>query len=245
MSAHAFWPAHTLTLSLVLTLATALAGSAPSFGGTAEAADAPVELTRKHWIVHKVRPGESLRTIAQEYYGDAAWWLHIYHTNIELLKSPRNSVQPGMKLKIELKGPLPQAARANATEAPNYVQVKVRVGDTLESIAQSHMGSARFWPRLMELNRRQLGSKQDLEPGMVLRVQELAGSASPTPRAEKKLHDTYSAVDASDEESPMDSIGEAGLAAAKPVAIETGRSPASLAAPSPPALSHFDDFIDP
>lgn len=199
--------------------------------------------SQKHWIEHQVLAGESLRSIAQQYYGDAAWWLHIYHTNVSTLKTPNAPVRPGMKLKIEITGPLPKSAsHAAVTDPPNTTQIQVKDGDTLESLAQAHMGSARFWPRILELNRSKIGPTHELTPGTYLRVQELAGTPAPVTRPTRAHRETYAAVDATDESSPINQADAPPVAVGAPVPVSggLGRSRAPAA-----ELAHFDDFIDP
>lgn len=54
-------------------------------------------------VTHQVRPGETLGSIALQYYRDANRWQPIYEANRNLLTSP-DAVQPGMRLVIP---PLP------------------------------------------------------------------------------------------------------------------------------------------
>ncbi len=54
-------------------------------------------------VTHQVRPGETLGSIAQQYYRDANRWQVIYEANRNVLTSP-DAVQPGMRLVIP---PLP------------------------------------------------------------------------------------------------------------------------------------------
>jgi nucleoid-associated protein YgaU len=226
-------------------LAFLAAASQPAFAAPA----------RKHWVTHKVLAGESLRSIAKQFYGDASWWLHIYHTNVGTLKSPNASVRPGMVLKIEVEGPASKvAAQAPATTPPGYTQIQVKDGDTLESLAQAHMGSARFWPRILELNRSKIGPTHELTPGTYLKVQELAGAPAPAPRRTRAHRETYAAVDAADENSPINQADERPVAVGAPVPVAgAGRSPASVGASAAerparsatPELTHYDDFIEP
>lgn len=49
--------------------------------------------------VHTVKSGDTLTSIAKQYYGDASNWQKILDANKDILKSP-NSLQVGQKLKI-------------------------------------------------------------------------------------------------------------------------------------------------
>lgn len=50
-------------------------------------------------VRHTVRPGETLGTIAQQYYGNANRWQPIYEANRNVLSSP-DALQAGMTLVI-------------------------------------------------------------------------------------------------------------------------------------------------
>jgi nucleoid-associated protein YgaU len=80
-------------------------------------------------------------------------------------------------------------ANANANTGANNVQprpsnlITAQPRDTLSQLAERHLGSSRHWKALLETNRDQLQSAQDLRPGMTLRLpkveQPAAQSAAP------------------------------------------------------------------
>lgn len=52
-------------------------------------------------IIHTVNPGETLSSIAVQYYGNSAAWQTILDTNKGTLQSP-SQLRPGMRLKIPI-----------------------------------------------------------------------------------------------------------------------------------------------
>jgi len=62
------------------------------------------EFTRFYKNPHTVMKGDTLFSLARQYYGDEAKWKEIFEANKALLKSP-DSLQPGMKLAIPVIGP--------------------------------------------------------------------------------------------------------------------------------------------
>lgn len=52
------------------------------------------------YIIHAVAEGETLWSVAQDWYGDNLAWVTIYADNEELFSSSRGRLTPGMELKI-------------------------------------------------------------------------------------------------------------------------------------------------
>jgi nucleoid-associated protein YgaU len=51
--------------------------------------------------VHKVAEGETLKSIAQKYYGDSSKWHTIYYVNRRIIGSNPNMLEPGKSLTIK------------------------------------------------------------------------------------------------------------------------------------------------
>jgi nucleoid-associated protein YgaU len=47
-----------------------------------------------------VEPGDTLRTIALQQYGDAAQWQRVYQANREVIGPDPDALRPGMRLRI-------------------------------------------------------------------------------------------------------------------------------------------------
>jgi nucleoid-associated protein YgaU len=47
-----------------------------------------------------VEPGDTLRTIALQQYGDAALWQRVYQANRDVIGPDPNALRPGMRLRI-------------------------------------------------------------------------------------------------------------------------------------------------
>ena len=68
----------------------------------------PFSDARAEDIEHKVKPGETLQKISQQYFGTTRRWYKIWRENSDIMEWPK-SLAPGMTLKFE--GPLAVAAQ--------------------------------------------------------------------------------------------------------------------------------------
>jgi nucleoid-associated protein YgaU len=57
------------------------------------------DLKAKQPAVYVVKPGDTLKKIAEEFYGDASKWMLIYKANKAIIKDP-DVLYPGLELKI-------------------------------------------------------------------------------------------------------------------------------------------------
>jgi nucleoid-associated protein YgaU len=108
-------------------------------------------------LQYTVQPGESLASIALNFYGSMQPDVinSILAANRALLSPYRNRPQAGMVLTLparaagrNLRDPI---TRANLDDAAGLYLV--RSGDTLSSIALHFFGHARYWRRIYEANR--------------------------------------------------------------------------------------------
>lgn len=139
-------------------------------------------------VEHRVKRGENLSQIAQQYFGDANRYPLLFDANRAVLENP-DKLRVGMTLTIP---PLPQvpatpaavsAVLSPAEPAANFVQHRVRRGESLSDIAQQHLGSANRYGEIFNLNRDNLRNPNDLRIGMMLNIPVLATpDASPPPQ---------------------------------------------------------------
>ena len=116
-----------------------------------------------------VRPGDTLSSIAHDYFGDESKWELIAKANPGIVP---DRIRPGDLLR------LPPKSRANARSLPTPSAPKpsgntytVKSGDTLSDISKAVWGRASLWQQLYEANRDIIGDDHHkLKIGMVLRV---------------------------------------------------------------------------
>jgi len=57
----------------------------------------PSPLAEREYVV---QPGDTLRTIAQDQYGDDTQWQRVYQANMDIIGTNPDALQPGMRLRI-------------------------------------------------------------------------------------------------------------------------------------------------
>ncbi len=167
-------------------------------------------------IIHYVRAGESLWTLAQKYYDDGNYWQTIADANPKAIQ-PTGGVREGVRLVIPNKAglanrPSTSESRASQTNArlgqtqPNprgrsqsrsdsNKLIEVRAGDSLSSLAQKHLGSSDRWRELFDANRDQLKRPDQIRVGMKLRVSPHTNDSTRAQTREKKHRDQTSKSD--------------------------------------------------
>jgi nucleoid-associated protein YgaU len=131
--------------------------------------------------VHAVRAGDTLSSIAMQYYGDR----HLAAALAEHNGLPNpDRLHQGVRLIIP--ATLPAMPTSPATTPPTdeltpptMSEYTVRPGDTLSELAQQLMGSARQTNHLLELNRDRLRTADALTVGTRLRYPVAAASRQP------------------------------------------------------------------
>jgi len=140
---------------------------------------------KKKEIIHVVRPGESLWSIAETYYSDG--------TKFKLLAKANPSIHPDRLLpgqKIRIPGAAVAAPKPGGTGGPFFVYT-VREGDYLAGIAEELLGSAARWRDIAALNpglnphRIYPGQKIKI-PGRGPKTEAEETSLPEIPRAERK-----------------------------------------------------------
>ena len=149
--------------------------SQPPASGQIETAQAQVER-------YEVKRGDTLSGICAEYYGDAGLFPALQKANG--LKS--SDLVPGQTISLPPRAALtsnsPQAAPPPQTAQPEQPAptetvrknrtYTVQKGDMLERIARRELGDGRRANEIFEMNRDQLSSPDDIQPGMVLKLPE-------------------------------------------------------------------------
>lgn len=118
--------------------------------------------------IHLVRENETMRSIAQEVYGDESAWTLIAHENpfedpirliagTELRLPPLDHERPGEPEEV---AELPQAPIVHV----------VKKNETLGHIAVLYYGKASKWERIFEANRDKLSSPDMVRAGMKLTI---------------------------------------------------------------------------
>ncbi|MCH8343338.1 MAG: LysM peptidoglycan-binding domain-containing protein [Planctomycetes bacterium] len=120
---------------------------------------------------HTVRPGESLSSICQRYYGDVLTVTALARYND--ISDP-NKIRAGRKLRIPKADALarndrsnPAASSGSADRSRTYT---IKRGDSLSVVAQRLLHSAGRWRQLYELNRNVISDPDTLHVGTVIKV---------------------------------------------------------------------------
>jgi nucleoid-associated protein YgaU len=121
--------------------------------------------------MHEVRPGESLSTICQRYYGNQGLVEKLAAFNG--IDDP-DSIWGGARIKVpgvEVLNPrTPAAPAAQAERSAKVARYQVRDGDTLCSIAERVLRSRSRWKQLYEANREVITDPDNIRPGSVLQI---------------------------------------------------------------------------
>ena len=150
--------------------------SQPPALGQIETAPAQVER-------YEVKRGDTLSSICAEYYGDAHLFPALQDAN-GLKKN--HTLVPGQTISLPPKAaltskrqqaaPPPQTAQPEKPAATETIRrnrtYTVRKGDMLIPIARRELGDGRRANEIFEMNRDQLSSPDDIQPGMVLKLPE-------------------------------------------------------------------------
>jgi LysM repeat protein len=117
-------------------------------------------------VVHEVRPGDDLWSLAERYYGSGFDWRRIAAANPDRLTGGPDRLEVGWRLRV------PDVSGAGSKEAEVGTGVTVRAGDTLSSLAERELGESERWPELYRANRAVLSDPDVLEPGTRLVLPE-------------------------------------------------------------------------
>nr|WP_294695822.1 LysM peptidoglycan-binding domain-containing protein [uncultured Friedmanniella sp.] len=133
-------------------------------------------------VVHEVRPGDDLWSLAERYYGSGPEWRRIAAANPDRLTGGPDRLEVGWRLRVP-------GVRDSTASGPG---VMVRAGDTLSGIAGRALGDSERWPELYRANRAVLADPDVLEPGTRLVVPGLRPGAA---AADDRSPETETAVE--------------------------------------------------
>ncbi|RCK70452.1 LysM peptidoglycan-binding domain-containing protein [Desertihabitans brevis] len=133
---------------------------------------APGESLRSSDHRHEVVEGDDLWSLAERYYGDGTQWRRIAAANPDRLTGGADHLQVGWHLVV------PGVAEPGQT-APT---VRVREGDTLSSLAATHLGDPARWAELHALNRDAVPDADELAVGTVLELPAVEDDRTAAPQ---------------------------------------------------------------
>src|SRR5918995_6163440 len=102
--------------------------------------------------LYTVVAGDTLRSIAQRFYGDETQWPRIFNANRDQITNP-DVISVGWVLTI-----------------PGFRPYAVVAGDTLRRIAQGFYGNENQWPRIFNANRDQIDDPDVIQVGWILTI---------------------------------------------------------------------------
>jgi nucleoid-associated protein YgaU len=135
---------------------------------------------------YTVREGDTIVRIAKRLYGKDEHWQSIAKANPRV--DPQK-LRAGQTLKVPvdpaniqgvLVNPPPHAAPPTASPEPPRgaaIEYVVRPGDTLGEIARSFYGKSSLWQAIVDANRDQISSPEQIRPGMKLRIPPVGAAA--------------------------------------------------------------------
>lgn len=134
----------------------------------AAAAEAPVAVPEAdalaaataNEMVHRVKVGDDLWSLAERYYGDGSQWQRIVGANPQLGADPLAELVAGQSLRI----------------VDPVTIVTVHQGDTLWGLAERHLGDPHRWPEIFRLNTQRIADPDLIRPGWRLAVPLVAAS---------------------------------------------------------------------
>lgn len=123
-------------------------------------------------VVYKVKEGDSLWKIAENYYNSGYNWVDIAEenslTNPNGIEVDQELTIPNVEAKEETIAILPETGTGDTIEADQYI---VQEGDWLSKIALRAYGDMFAWEKIYEANKELIGSNPNLiEKGMVLTI---------------------------------------------------------------------------
>jgi LysM repeat protein len=145
-------------------------GAARGAGGTGEASggdvepvsspplNAPERTTAPTYAPYVVKAGDTLSSIAQGWFGDAARWDLIQEANPAI---DPNRLRPGQVLRLPARSASRDPAPGTPGTSDHGGTYTVRSGDTLSFIARTLLGEERHWRLIYEANRSAIGPNPD------------------------------------------------------------------------------------
>lgn len=140
---------------LLLALAAGCAGKPPIAPPKPQPNGADVSAPFEDRSIYEAKAGDTLMSIARQYYGDESRWRSIYNANRERLRAP-DDLKPGMKILLPPK------------DLPPYIEYTVQPGDTLSQLALRFYGDKAMAKIIAEENA--MADPDALNVGQVLKI---------------------------------------------------------------------------
>ncbi|MBI3098671.1 MAG: LysM peptidoglycan-binding domain-containing protein [Planctomycetes bacterium] len=131
---------------------------------------------------YTVQSGDTLSSIAADFYGDANRWKPIFEANGNRISSPTR-LRVGMRLEIPevsassggSSDAIPEHESVAGSDASTYTVV---AGDSLRAIARRFYNSEKGWEKIFNANKSRVKAPHLLKVGTVLVIPDLASSES-------------------------------------------------------------------
>ena len=123
-------------------------------------------------VGYKVVSGDSLTSIAQQFYGDSGRWKDIFAANSTLLKGdPLGGLHGGQTLVLPGEGLLNTPGPAIvSTPIPAGNKYTIQFGDTLVQLAARFYGDGSQWQKIYNANRALIPNANVLKAGTVISI---------------------------------------------------------------------------
>jgi len=128
---------------------------------------------------HRVQPGDTFASLAQNYYGSEKFTRFLMESNSEIRDANRLAVGAVIKIPPAPSEPFAtepkHATTASTVErtAGGARSYKVQAGDTLYGISKTVLGDSNRWRELLMLNKDSLGGDaSSLQIGQLLKLPE-------------------------------------------------------------------------
>ncbi|MDR4508219.1 MAG: LysM peptidoglycan-binding domain-containing protein [Candidatus Brocadiaceae bacterium] len=133
--------------------------------------------------IYKVQHKDTLRKIAQKYYGDASQWMRIFDANEDKIYD-RNSLQIGMELVIPMEKVTAMSTKKETTtpllshvvdvESKKPLEIhRIQRGDTLYKLAVKYYNDGNKWKNILEANKNVIKNKNVLLVGQEVVIPDL------------------------------------------------------------------------
>lgn len=162
---------------------------------------------------YRVRSGDDLWSLAEQFYGDGSQWTRIARANRSMLTGGPDRLEVGWRLHIP-GADLPQ-------------EVTVRRGDSLSSIAERELGDSTRWQEIYRLNTSVVHDPDVLEPGWVLHL-----PSSPAVRANPTADAHHNGVGKQRQEKAREASRDPDSRHATPHPAQPAQQPSGPVTPS-------------